>query len=143
MEKDENVSNLGNPSLGERLRQARLDSKLTQHAAAEKVGVDPNTIARYEAGRIKPSSTALFALAQVYGRPVEWFFGEEEEPPPSPTQQEDPDPDPQSTYEEDMAFIESVPQLAFRGQKGDLTPEEARTIRELIELMRANKRENT
>ena len=65
-------------STGSRLRQARLGAGLTQQQAGETVGVDPNTIARYEAGRIRPSSTALFALSHVYGRTVAWLSGEED-----------------------------------------------------------------
>ena len=80
MTQTSNSTELGRPLLPTRLRAARSSVGLTQQAVAESIGVDPNTIARYEAGRIKPSGTALFALAQTYSKPVEWFFGEEEEP---------------------------------------------------------------
>ena len=132
--------------LGDRLREARLHRGFTLEQAADHIGVRLNTVWRYEKGEIQPSEPVLKLCCQIYDKPLPWFFGEDEEPelvPPQPEEPESPDPDTQSTYEEDMAFIESVPQLAFRGQKGDLTPEEARTIRELIELMRANKKENS
>ena len=121
--------------LGERLREARIQKGLTLEQAAEHIGVRLNTVWRYEKGEIQPSEPVLKLCCQIYEKPLQWFFGQEEEPKP-------PEPDPESTYEDDIAFIESVPQLAFRGLEGDLTPEEARTIRELIELMLAKKREN-
>ena len=86
MTQTSNSTELGRPLLPTRLRAARSSVGLTQQAVAESIGVDPNTIARYEAGRIKPSGTALFALAQTYNKPVEWFFGEEDEPQTAPVQ---------------------------------------------------------
>ena len=131
--------------LGDRLKEARLHRGFTLEAAAVQIGVRLNTVWRYEKGEIQPSEPVLKLCCQIYDRTLPWFFGENEEPKSAPAQQEEPEPtksDPESTYEEDMAFIESIPQLAFRGQEGDLTPEEARTIRELIELMRAKRKEN-
>ena len=63
-----------------RLKEARVQAGLTLQQAAEAVGTDLNSIWRYEAGRHRPSGPALHALANVYGKPVEWFFGEEDEP---------------------------------------------------------------
>ena len=76
MKQNEDNTTSGHLSLGNRLREARRYLGLTQQAAAEAIGVDPNTVARYEADRIRPSSTALFALAQTYERSVEWFLRE-------------------------------------------------------------------
>ena len=70
-----------NPEL---LRQARRQAKLTQDEAAERAGLNRNTISGYETGRIRPSSLALNMLSTIYGKPVEWFFGEEEESPELP-----------------------------------------------------------
>ena len=70
-----------------RLKRARLQAGLTLQQAAEAVGTDLNSIWRYEAGRHKPSGPALHALANLYNKTVEWFFGEEEKPqrlPPPP-----------------------------------------------------------
>ena len=64
----------------ERLRQARRQANLTQEEVAERAGVYRNTISGYETGRVRPSTLALNMLATIYGKSVEWFFGEEEEP---------------------------------------------------------------
>ena len=63
-----------------RLKQSRLQAGLTLQQAAEAVGTDLNSIWRYEAGRHRPSGPALHALANLYNKPVEWFFGGQEEP---------------------------------------------------------------
>ena len=63
-----------------RFKEARVQAGLTLQQAAEAVGTDLNSIWRYEAGRHRPSGPALHALANVYGKSVEWFFGEEDEP---------------------------------------------------------------
>ena len=47
---------------------------MTQQRAGELVGLDPNTIARYETGRLRPSRTAIFALAYTYGTTVDWLM---------------------------------------------------------------------
>ena len=66
--------------LSNRLRMARRDNGWTQQEAGTRAGVDPNMIAQYEGGYRTPSTLALRGLAALYSKPVEWFFGEEEEP---------------------------------------------------------------
>ena len=74
-------------TLGGRLREARLEKGLTLEQVAERVGVRLNTIWCYEKGKFRPSEPVLKLCAQIYSKPVEWFFGEEEKPqrlPPPP-----------------------------------------------------------
>ncbi len=68
-----------NKGLGQRLKQARIEAGLTQKGAGESIGVDPHTIYSYETDRVNPSGPAMRALAHTYNKPVEWFFGDEEE----------------------------------------------------------------
>ena len=79
-------STRANPS-PERLRQARLEKGLTQERVGEQAGLTFNSISRYENGAAFPSQLALNMLATIYDKPVEWFFGEEEQgaPPDAPT----------------------------------------------------------
>ena len=63
-----------------RLAQARREMGLTQEQAADRSGLSRTSIARYEGGTVGPSPVALNMLATIYGKPVEWFFGEEGEP---------------------------------------------------------------
>ena len=66
--------------LPNRLHRARRESGLTQEEVAERTGVARNTVSRYELGRQAPSGRSLLRLAAIYGKPMEWFYGEEDEP---------------------------------------------------------------
>ena len=126
MRRENDLPESGHQPLPTRLREARLDANLTQLAAGEAVGVDPNTIARYEAGRIRPSSTALFALGQVYGKPVEWFFGEEAE---AETPPEDPE-------EDDIDIMDPSLRMFFRGEWDEFTEAEKEFVKGMIRQSR-------
>ena len=108
-----------------RLREARLAARMTQLAVGELVGLEANTIARYEAGRIKPSSTALFALARIYKRPMEWFLGELD----SDNPYEDP------SLQADLELVMNEASLALRQVGDQLSPEAIRSIAEFIRFV--------
>ena len=63
-----------------RLKRARMEKGLTQEEVGERAGLARNSISRYESGTVFPSQLALNMLATLYERPVEWFFGKEEQP---------------------------------------------------------------
>lgn len=56
---------------GERLKQARLESGLTQAQLATAARVGPNYVPRIERGEMTPSVDAAFRLAQALGVPVD------------------------------------------------------------------------
>ena len=51
----------------EQLRQMRQARGLTQQALAEKAGLNPQQIVRYESGKSQPMLDALYRLAKVLG----------------------------------------------------------------------------
>jgi transcriptional regulator with XRE-family HTH domain len=57
-----------------RLRQARLDAKLTQEEVGKRLGIRQNLVSKMELGerRLDPVELARFAAA--YGKPVAWFL---------------------------------------------------------------------
>ena len=65
----------------ELLRRARREAGMTQEEVGERVGLARNSISRYESGTVSPSQVALNMLATVYGKPIEWFFGNAPERP--------------------------------------------------------------
>ena len=67
-------------TLGDRLREARLEKGFTLEQAAERVGVRLNTVWCYEKNKFRPSEPVLRLCTQIYDKPYEWFLGEEEEP---------------------------------------------------------------
>lgn len=52
-------------ALGDRIRALRKEAGWSQAELAERIGVDPGRVSRYEAGRITPSADALVRLAEV------------------------------------------------------------------------------
>ncbi|MCB9742236.1 MAG: helix-turn-helix transcriptional regulator [Alphaproteobacteria bacterium] len=56
--------------LGERLRALRLRQGLTQQDLADRVGVSPPEISKYERARRAPSLESLAALAEGLGLPL-------------------------------------------------------------------------
>ncbi len=57
------------------LRLARQDAGFTQAQAAEMVGVNRNTVVRYENATSRPSPKTLAKLSAIYGKTLRWFCG--------------------------------------------------------------------
>lgn len=64
-------------TLGRRLREARINSRITQEAAAEAIGVPRTAIVHIEAGNRSISTLELAELAKLYNRPITDFFIDE------------------------------------------------------------------
>ena len=59
--------------IGRSLRSARESRKITQEEAATALGVQVSAISRMENGQRQVSTLELTRLAELYGRPMEWF----------------------------------------------------------------------
>lgn len=59
--------------IGRSLRYARESLKITQEEAALALGVHISAISRMEKGQRKVPTLELTLLAELYGRPLEWF----------------------------------------------------------------------
>lgn len=59
--------------IGRSLRSARENRKITQEEAATALGVQVSAISRMENGQRQVSTLELTRLAELYGRPMEWF----------------------------------------------------------------------
>lgn len=68
------VTNELDAEIGKRLRQARLVENLTQDGLAQKLGISFQQVQKYENGTNRVSSSRLWAIAQVLGLPMEYFF---------------------------------------------------------------------
>lgn len=64
---------------GERLRQLRESSGLTQEELAERANVAIRQIARYEANQTDPSSEVMSRLADVLGASTDYLLGRTDE----------------------------------------------------------------
>jgi transcriptional regulator with XRE-family HTH domain len=60
--------------MGQKIRQLRLDSRLTLEEAAQRVGCTPGFLSQVERSQAVPSITMLYAIAQALGVKVTYFF---------------------------------------------------------------------
>ena len=57
--------------LGERIKQLRLKSGMSQEKLAELVGVSRQAVTKWESGQTSPSTDNLFKLAEIFGTTVD------------------------------------------------------------------------
>jgi transcriptional regulator with XRE-family HTH domain len=63
--------------IGDRIAAAREALGLTQAQLAQRLPCNPQTVSNWENGRRQPRYADLVRLAEIAGRPVSWFLGEE------------------------------------------------------------------
>lgn len=61
-------------TLATNIRLLREQDSLTQRDLADKLGVDPMLVSKWERGKHKPAERNLIALSDVSGRNVAWFY---------------------------------------------------------------------
>ena len=61
-------------SIGKRIKSARIMAGLSQRELAQRAGVSPMAISKYERDMDIPGSTVLLRLAQAVGVKIEYFF---------------------------------------------------------------------
>jgi len=67
-------------NLARRLKEAREYLGLSQEYVAQQTKISRAAISEIELGRRKVESLELKVLATLYGRPLDYFLGEEQEP---------------------------------------------------------------
>lgn len=102
----------------ERLRQCRLENKLTQEQIGTLCGVNKSTVGRWENGKIKDVSISTFQLlSSYYGVDVAWLTGldvpKKREPPLSDGR--------------DYSFLD------------DLSPDERNSVKAFVELLKSQR----
>ncbi len=60
--------------VGAKIREARLEKKITQTALAQYVGVTFQAVQRYERGVVRLPLFRLVAISGMLGYPVMWFL---------------------------------------------------------------------
>lgn len=65
-------------TLGERIRQSRLEARLSQEKVAELVGVSRQAVTKWETNQSAPSTDNLFRLAEILGTTVDFLASSEE-----------------------------------------------------------------
>lgn len=64
-------------NIDELLKQYREQTKLTQEAVAEIIGVSAKTISDWETGRTMPDIRNLLSLARLYHLPLNTILGKD------------------------------------------------------------------
>jgi transcriptional regulator with XRE-family HTH domain len=62
-------------AVGERLQKLRIQKGMTQEQLAEAIGVQPETVSRYERGAIPLSLSQLFQISEALGVGVDLLLG--------------------------------------------------------------------
>ena len=60
--------------MGQKIRQLRIDNRLTLEETAERVGCTPGFLSHIERNQAVPSISMLYAIAQAFGVKVTHFF---------------------------------------------------------------------
>lgn len=74
--------------IGQRIKEIRIDKKLTQEYLAEKAGVNVSHISNIETGKVKVSLTLLVAISNVLGVTVDYILEKEYHNPTSVSEKE-------------------------------------------------------
>ncbi len=61
--------------LAEKIKTARIESRMSQLQVGVALGVTDKTISGYEAGRIAPPVDKLILLADLFKKPISYFLG--------------------------------------------------------------------
>lgn len=62
-------------NMGEKLKQLRLENKLTQKQVAERIGVAISAVSSYESGTRYPAYESLLKLARIYHVSTDYLLG--------------------------------------------------------------------
>jgi transcriptional regulator with XRE-family HTH domain len=74
----------GEFALAAALIRVRADAGLTQEQLAARMGTKQEVVARWEGGKVMPSTRTLARLAKATGTTLKISFGPSEHPPPRP-----------------------------------------------------------
>ena len=114
-------------TIGERIKQARKAKGLKQKELAEKIGMTPQSICRYEADGRRPKADAMLKIAEVLGVRISDLLGE-----PRPTTQTDHTESRLNQLMEECGELISTAARYRRHLHGDRTLNEKYTERKLI-----------
>ncbi len=60
--------------IGRKIKQARLESRMTQQSLAAALGKTFQQIQKYEAAKDRTAPGILWYIAKATGKPIEWFY---------------------------------------------------------------------
>ncbi len=63
--------------IGQRIRRARIDASITQQELGKHLGRSSQQVHKYERGTNRVSAGTLYAISELVGRSMDWFFLDE------------------------------------------------------------------
>lgn len=72
-----NVTDYKGGTLGQRIRVARKEQRVSIRQLATELSVDPRTVNRWQSDDAMPSVERLMEIARVLGKPPSYFLDEE------------------------------------------------------------------
>ncbi|WP_127579053.1 helix-turn-helix domain-containing protein [Paenibacillus koleovorans] len=103
-------------SFGARLKKARNSKRMTQHEVAKYLGLNFTTISKYENDKSQPDNDTLQKLSQLYDVSIDWLvLGDAQPSPDKPN---------------------GKPMVYLDGEMMHLTEDEARHVRDSLEMFR-------
>lgn len=123
-----------NRSLGQRLKEAREITRLTQQQVADKLGISNGTLSGYERNYRDPDTDTLNRLAALYEVSVDYLLGRTADP----TRINDPekkDSIPAALSEEEAMFLEVVKEIAAERHIDITDPVKRRKLIEVAKLV--------
>ena len=115
-------------TIGERIKQARKAKGLTQKELAEKIGMTPQSICRYEADGRRPKADAMLNIAEALNIPMSELLGK-----PRPTTPHDHTESRLNQLMEECGELISTAARYRRHLHGDRTLNEKYTERKLTQ----------
>lgn len=61
---------------GEKIKEARLDKRLSQRGLADKISISASTLSRWERGELEPTIEDVYKLSEALDRKVSYFFSD-------------------------------------------------------------------
>lgn len=107
-------------ALSERLKASRENKNFKQNKIADLLDIHNSTLAKYESGDREPDTATLIRLADVYEVSLEWLIAGKSS----------------QAMEFHTAVQKSGDSLAINGTELPLTQEEARHLKESLEMFR-------
>lgn len=62
-------------TIGDKIRELRLESGLLQKELASKINIAPNTLSQFESGKANPSYEVLIAFADIFACSTDYLLG--------------------------------------------------------------------
>jgi len=74
-----NIDEIKKINLGKKIKMARLEKNISRRELAKKLNISYSTLNSYELSVNEPSFTMLLKIAKALGKPISYFFEEEDD----------------------------------------------------------------